>query len=303
MHLFFLVAGLLQARKAPGPLKPFVVRRIRTLAVPYFIFESLKYAFFLLRRQYGRTPDLSVGPLEPLLHILKFEASWFLGVLFVVSIVYRFLAPKIKGPKSFLLLAAVCTGCHYALATWLGDYLHVNLPRCFTAMVFFALGAFSSRWLTSYKPAALMKKRPWIPVAILAINAAAFYLSFAVWSEKSIDINFSSNYLSFYALSLSGISLACFFCKCIPSNAVLRFVGANTILIYLMEAYPPAIVRRVMLHTFGIDTVTTMNLGYACLYAAMSVAILSPVIMMINRYAPWTIGRKVRPRGRSFISH
>jgi len=292
VHLFFLAAGLLFARKDRGPLKTVVIKRIRTLAVPYAIFETLKYAFFLLRRQYGRTPDMSIGPLEPLWHILTFKASWFIGVLFIVSIAWHLLAPRIRGWRSFLALAGVCTSAHWVLSTWGGQYLHVNLPRCFTAMIFFSLGAVCRNWLISDAPVSLIKKRPYAPLAVLAVNVGVFYLSYFVWGETSVDINFSSNYFSFYALSLSGISLAYIACRFIPPNAVMRFVGANTILIYLMEAYPPALVRRLMRHAFGIDTAETMNLGYACLYAAMSIAILTPAIILINRLAPWAIGRK-----------
>ena len=42
MHLFFLLAGLLFSLKDQGSLKTLVGKRLRTLAVPYFIFESLK---------------------------------------------------------------------------------------------------------------------------------------------------------------------------------------------------------------------------------------------------------------------
>ncbi|MDP6046213.1 MAG: acyltransferase family protein [Phycisphaerae bacterium] len=291
MHLFFLLAGLLFSHKDQGSLKEVVRRRIRTLAVPYFIFELLKYAFFLLRRQYGRTPDPNMSVLEPLYNIITLKASWFLGVLFVVSIAYHLLAPRIKGYKSFGLLGAICTGVHYVLATYCGDWVHVNLPRCFTAMVFFALGSVCRQWLLSEAPMSLVRRRPYVPAAVLGLNVVVFYYTYAAYRQTPIDINFSANYLSFYALSLSGIYLAYIACNVIPPNAVMRFVGANTILIYLMEAYPPAIVRRGMQHAFGIDMAATMNLGYACLYAAMSVAILSPVIILINKYAPWTVGR------------
>jgi fucose 4-O-acetylase-like acetyltransferase len=296
VHLFFLVAGLLFSQKDQGSLRTVVAKRIRTLAVPYLIFESLKYAFFLLRRQFGRTPDLTIGPLEPLYHIATFQASWFLGVLFVVSVVYYLIAPRIKGYKSFLVLAGVCTGVHYALAAYPQANIHLNLPRCFTAMVFFALGAVGRKHLVSDAPLRFVKRRPYVPVGVLAANITVFCFTYAAYGGSAIDINFSRNYLSFYALSLSGISLIYIACRFIPSNAILRFVGANTILIYLMEAYPPAIIRRFTLQAFGVDNFGSIDLGFACLYAVVSIAILSPIIMLINRFAPWAVGRKPAPR-------
>lgn len=291
VHLFFLVAGLLFSRKDQGPLKAVVTKRIRTLAVPYLIFESLKYAFFLLRRNFGRTPDLSVGLFDPLYDMATFRAGWFLGVLFVVSVAYYLIAPRIKSYKSFLVLAAVCTGVHYVLATHFQTYLHINLPRCFTAMVFFSLGAILRDWLVSEAPVSFVRKRPYVLIAVLATNLVVFYFTHAAYGGDSIDINFSQNYLSFYALSLSGIFLVYIACRHIRPNAIMRFVGANTILIYLMSVYPPALVRRFMQHVFGVDNLESTNFGFACLYAVMSIAILTPIIMLINKYAPWTVGR------------
>ena len=295
VHLFFLVAGLLFSLKDYGSLKAVVVRRLQTLAVPYIIFESLKYAFFILRRNFGRTPDLSVGVFDPLYDIATFRAGWFLGVLFVVSVAHYLIAPRIKGCKSFLVLAAACTGLHYVLATYFADYLHINLPRCFTAMVFFALGAILRDWLLSDAPMSFVKKRPYVLIAVLAMNFAVFYFTYGAYGD-SIDINFSQNYFSFYALSLSGIFLVYIVCRHIPPNAVMRFVGANTILIYLMEIYPPPLVRRFMVGVFGFDNFESINFGFACIYAVMTLVILTPVIILINRYAPWMVGRKPPPR-------
>jgi acyltransferase len=291
VHLFFLVSGLLFSRKDQGPLKNVVTKRLRTLAAPYIIFESLRYGFILLRRNFGRTPDMSRDVLAPLYDIATFRAGWFLGVLFVVSIAYYVIAPRIKGCKSFLALAAICTGAHYLLANHFQAYLHINLPRCFTAMVFFSLGAICHDWLVSDTPVALIRKRLYILPGVLATNLTVFYFTYIAYGD-SININFSRNYLSFYALSISGIFLVYIACRYVRPNAVMRFVGANTILIYLLGTYPPALVRRFMEHVFGVDNLTSTNFGFACLYAVMSIAILTPIIILINRYAPWTIGRK-----------
>jgi acyltransferase len=209
-----------------------------------------------------------------------------------VSIAYYLIAPRIKSYKSFLVLAAVCTGVHYVLATYCEAYLQVNVPRCFTALVFFGMGAFLRRWLVSDAPKALIRKRPYVPLIVLAVNLVVFHYTYRAYDGKLININFSQNYFSFYALSLSGIFLVYVACIYIPANAVMRFVGANTILIYLLEIYPPAIVRRFMEHAFNFDNFDSINFGFACLYSVMTIAILTPIIILINRYAPWTVGRR-----------
>jgi len=294
--LFFLVSGLLFSRKDPGSLKEVVTRRLRTLGIPYIIFETLRFVFFHLRREFGRTPEAGVGPWDRLYYIVTLKASWFLGVLFVVSIAYYLFSRRFKGFKSFLVLAAACTGAHYVLATWPQPYIHDNLPRCFTAMVFFALGAVLGKPMVSRTPISFVHKRLYIVPAVLAMNIIVFHYTYSAYGPGVLGIDFSRNYFSFYALSLSGIFLVYFACNHIPSNRIMRFVGANTILIYLMEAYPPAVVRRFMKIALNFDNTGSIDLAFACLYSAMTIAILTPVIMLINRYAPWAGGRRPSKR-------
>jgi hypothetical protein len=69
-------------------------------------------------------------------------------------------------------------------------------------------------------------------------------------------------------------------------------VGANTILIYLLDGYPPAIIRRIIKYLFHFDNFDNIGFGYAIIYSIASIGILSPFIYMINKYMPFIIGRR-----------
>jgi len=289
MHLFFLVSGLLSASDTRRTLATVVKRRARALIVPYFIFSLLYYAFFLLRRRFGETPDLATGLSEPLVEILTFNTNWFLGVLFVVSIVFHVVAPRLRNWRSYVLLAALCTCAHYVVKTHFASHLHENLPKCLTGLVFFAAGAALREWLVGENPLAFIKRRPYVLPAVVAANLVVF--RYAYLRYGLIEINFSQDYFAYYALALSAVFVVYVACRHIRPNPVMAFVGANTIVIYMMEGYPPAVVRRIMLHVFGIDNFGTINFGFACIYSVLTIVILTPFILLINRYVPWVIGR------------
>ena len=77
-------------------------------------------------------------------------------------------------------------------------------------------------------------------------------------------------------------------------GSYLQFVGANTIIIYLMELYPQAIFGRLMRSVFHVDNLGHATFGYAVIYALLTILMLVPCIYIINRYLPFIIGRRKR---------
>lgn len=287
MHLFFFVSGLLFT--VGVGFTPFVKRRFKTLIRPYLIFSLLNYAFFLLRRKFGASPDLSLNPLKKLVGIMTWDSFWFLGCLFVVAVVFHLLSRKIRSKSGFLLLFAVSTGLHWILSTYFTAYVHENLLKCFTAIVFYGLGYLVQDVLQSSALARFDKWRMLFIPIVLAVNLLAFSQAYAEYGL--MGINFSENYLYFYLLSISGIFIVTAVAQWVPANAVLSFVGGNTILVYLMDGYPPALIKRFMRFAFQVDNFSDITVGYALLYTCMSICILTPCILAINRYAPYVIGR------------
>lgn len=286
MHLFFFVAGLVYS--ARDPFKTFLTKRIRTLLVPYFVFSGLQYGFFVLRRYYGDSPDLRSTLTGKLIDIFTWNEFWFLGSLFVVSIAFYFLANIVKSLSRLVVFAVTCTALHYLLTEYAGAYIHENLLKCFPGLVFYALGfvlrkhLFDSNEQVSAPPLRAL-------LLLIPINVYVFVLCYK--SYGLITISFHQNYLYFYSLSLTGILVVYTLSRHIRKGAVVTFLGTHTILIYLLEGYPPAIVRRLMIHAFGVDNFDAITTPYAVLYTAMTVAILTPCILFIARYLPFLMGK------------
>jgi acyltransferase len=306
MHLFFFLSGFLFTKNTT--FIELIKKRSKNILLPYFIFSFLNYGFFLLRREYGATPDLSIGKLQKLYDIFLWNEFWFLGVLFLVSIFYYFISDYLKSVIKFVFFILLCTFIHYVSSKYLSSYLHENLIKCFTALVFYGTGSFLKNYIDSGdlyhkgksffradKPlnAFLLPKKLKVQslyyLLVFSLYAILFYMTYQKYGL--INITFYENYFCLYLLGFLGIFLILLLSQLIESNKLIQFIGENTILIYLLEGYPPAIIKRAMKYILHIDNFSNINSLYALLYTCMTISILFPVIFIINRHIPFIIGR------------
>lgn len=291
MELFFFVSGIFHSSRYS--FKQTSINKFKNLLIPYFIFSLLNFILIVLRRQYGNTPDLSYTLQEKFIAILTWNQFWFLGVLYVVVLLFYFIAPKLNSTRKLLIFAAIASLIHYIMKAHFDPWLHENLPKVFSAIVFYGVGFYLRDWLKDQHATNKVFGNIGIMLIILVINMTAFYLAYD--PNRFININFYHNYLYFYAMGFSGILLACFLARHIREHAIFNFIGANTILIYLMEGYPPAITKRLMNYLFEVDNFTDTPVSYALLYSAITLIILTPFIIIINRYLPFMAGRFNKP--------
>lgn len=291
MHLFFFVSGFVFRKQ--GSYLQFVGKRAWTLLLPYFIFSLLKYVYTLLKHRYGRAPGLHANDLQRLYDIFIWHHYfWFLGVLFIVSISFFPISGKINSLKNLFILLVVGTVLHYVLSTYCVGFVHENIRKCFIAIVFYAFGYFFRDKLSSDTLYNVVEKYTWPFVAFVLLNVVVFLCYYKQYG--GISFNFSKNYFYYYFLALSGIALSLTACQFIRENKILSFVGANTIIIYLMELYPQAIFGRLMRSVFHVDNLGHATFGYAVIYALLTILMLVPCIYIINRYLPFIIGRRKR---------
>lgn len=295
MELFFFISGIFHSSRYS--FKQTSINKFKTLLIPYFIFSGLNFILIILRRQYGNTPDLSYTLQEKFIAILTWNQFWFLGVLYVVVLLFYFIAPRLDSTRKLLIFAAIASLIHYIMKAHFDPWLHENLPKVFTAIIFYALGFFLRDWLKDQQALDKFFGNIGIMLIILVINLTAFYLAYD--PNKFININYYHNYLYFYTMAISGILLACFVARHIRENVYFNFIGANTILIYLMEGYPPAITTRLMYYLFEVDNFADASVSYALLYSMITLIILTPFIIIINRYLPFMAGRFNKPAMQS----
>ncbi len=289
MHLFFFVSGFVFRKK--GSFLTFVRKRAWALIVPYFIFSLLKYVYTILKYHFGRSTGIHENTLQRFYDIfLWHHYFWFLGVLFVVSITFFPIAEKMHTVKNLLILVLIGTLSHYILSTYCIGFVHENMRKCFIAIVFYAFGYFFKDKISSETLYKVVEKHVGLFFAFVVVNITTFFYFYKQYGQASF--NFSHNYLFYYLLAISGIVLSLTACQLIRENKIFSFVGANTIIIYLMEPYPQAVFGRFIRTVFHVDNLGNATFGYSIIYSLLTIIILVPFIVVINRYVPFVIGRR-----------
>jgi len=102
-----------------------------------------------------------------------------------------------------------------------------------------------------------------------------------------------NNYFLFFAVAFSGSLFIIFLSNCIPNHRLFRFYGRNTIIILGFHLMCFSLLKAVQLFIFHIPLeIANENFLINILYAVSTFILLSPVIYLINKYLPFTIGRE-----------
>ena len=81
--------------------------------------------------------------------------------------------------------------------------------------------------------------------------------------------------------------------KSLKENAVLNFVGQNTITIFALHMIVQSILRGVLFKAFHVAP-ESLEFSFVAAIAMtiVTIAILVPAILFINRFTPWLAGKR-----------
>ena len=262
LPVFFFLSGYTFSSTATMPFGKMLQKKVRTLIVPYLGFSLILFAFwFFVRRNFGlsgHAADTSVT--DALLQIIYGVNSgafvtplWFLTCLFVVEVLFWLLLRL--GRK--ILIAALVLGLFvFGLYYW--TYMDIKH----------------------------------LPHALWNVDQACFYLYFfsagyIVYRCNLVEKLLRSKWKSCVVVSLSAVVFALAF------FAAMNFVGRNSLAFFAMHMMVQSILIGVVVKVFHIDVGSLQgSLGICILLTLISLFVLAPVILFINRYAAWLVGRR-----------
>ncbi len=141
MPFFFLISGLLYNSK--DSVKTYTVKKIKGLYIPFVFWNLLFYtAQNYQKLETNEIKNFAKGALEIILTLSKdgrfLGATWFLGALFAVSVIYK-IADRLAGDakyKDFTLM------CLFAVAAVIGFEINFKymISRTLILSLFFAAG-------------------------------------------------------------------------------------------------------------------------------------------------------------------
>jgi fucose 4-O-acetylase-like acetyltransferase len=277
MHLFFFLSGLFFSPN--HSFVDFFLKKMRTLMLPYLLYGLLDYAVWIFKVIFVHGQGDSVDLIQPLENLLMLGQFWFLPVLFLVSVLFYNIYMWITLPL-FPALLVSCALLHsflqsYYIVPFVGIFAHaVN------ALGFYAAGYIFRKYD--------MKVNNLLGLLAAVLFFSLFHFGYPVYGLETIGR--VHNYAYAYFLAFSGIFFIVSISNLISHNAVLSFLGANSLLVYLLHGYPGAVSSR-MFRMLEMVPTSLPSVGFAFLQTMVNLLLLVPVILLILRYMPWTLGR------------
>lgn len=296
---FFFISGYL-FRKKDGRFSRYLLGKIRTLMVPYWVFSLISIAVYVILGSFAAERlNVSIKTTEILPNILgmlygngatgmmKWNLPlWFLPCFFAASLLMypliglldRFEA---NGKKQTAFMAAVVL-----LAVDLVNYyiLHIGklpfgLENTFYLSFFFLIG-YGVRRLT--ERAGREPGRG----TLLIIGCVAVCIGFFLSTKINSKVNYvSSSFGSlplFYVSALFSITGYVCLCKAIPLP-FLRYLGQNTLSVLLMHKFPVVLVQMFFdrllaepLSGYAVGIVTAVVTCALCLLVAVPIRKICP---------------------------
>jgi len=288
MPFFFIVSGILYGQKTEcvNSFRFGLGSKIKTLLVPYFVFE-IPFALYLCLAKYlagGLTGGFAAGKVLAVMNLTGLHSTWFLPCMLFVQIL--FCACSRAGKLPCIVMAA-CLAAVGLLCPAPEGYLTVVL-RCFVALGFFTAGFFGSRWWQKgQKP-------------VIAALAAVAYCLIADGNGLVSLVNCTfSNPLLYVVNALLGtfvlLQLSIHLCNPGRVTAALEYMGRNSIIIlcthaFIIEAF------RLADHKLFHNFLPRLGFFEGPVFTVLILLAEIPVMIIGQRYVPAVFGLRKKER-------
>lgn len=281
MPLFFMLSGLFF--KDYGGWKPFIIKKINTIIIPFLFFYLSGYVVFYLLK--WLKPELLITDARGIMDIFDNRQffngpTWFLLALFWCHCFFFFITTRIK--SDFIKAIIICL---LGFIGWYLGYKKLFIP-CFidvalTTMPFFTMGYF-------LKKTNILYPNNFDKYNILFV-ATFWFISWFIGQNLHQRLSLHYNIIegwSTYLLSFTSVMSALFLCKIIKNVPFITYVGRYSIIILCVHhlIYRPLIVffRMILPESEFVSfliALATLLLSAAC-------------IPFFKRYLPWFCAQK-----------
>lgn len=297
MPAFFFLSGYTFERSADATFTELLQKKFRSLIIPYFGFSAILFAFwFLVRRNFGLSYETHATVTDVLMQILCGTNStffvtplWFLTCLFVVEILFWGILRLGKKLRIFVTALLFVPGLVYWTYMDMLPLPHVfwNFDQACFFLAFLAIGFVTSKKNFAEKFLCSLKRNLFVLVA----SALVFALAFVAREKTTSPLVFvSMQAVMCYTGLLAFIAIV----KNVKNNVVLNFVGQNTLTILALHIMVQSILRGVLFKAFHVAPESLEHsLVAGLVMTAVTLAILVPAILLINRFTPWLAGKRL----------
>lgn len=306
MPLFFFLSGFLFKMDKFSNLKVFLIKRTKSLILPYLCFSFVAYLWFLLVYHYGKVDyhhDLFTPLIGTFIDIRKSiwtvhsGALWFVACLFCTELLF-FLIFKIGRTKKkismFLILLSIL-GCIYNKIG--GQPLPWSIDVAMISVGFYGIGYFYKEYHAKLERFIHFKTF----ALFLLVNITAGYFNCVITGDR-VDFYNSSlgNILLFYLAAFSGIGAFMIGIKQIKRSKALQYIGKNSLIYLALHQKIIFFLISILMQKYVLDYVDLVNIPIlkGLLYTLIAAFVLVPAVYIINHYLPFMLGKIGREKSR-----
>lgn len=309
MPLFFVLSGFFEKGESLGKAAKTGAQR---LLWPYLIFYLLAYLWTLIETfwlGWGYYPTQSVWECltKPILGLFAGIGDntpystivngplWFLMALFWVKLLFSLASTLGKGRAMAIYLAQIPLAL-LALLSCNSELTPLfSLESALLAMPFYAFGYFLKRADLVERARGARGRLLFLAIpAAVGLSVLAFKLNGPVYIANGI---YGRNILLCYLGGLSGSLAAIFLCRALPQRRIrlVETVAQGTLVIVGLHLHLSASILRLLGEAFGLPGSFSDLEGLGL--ALLVIAVLLLPIELIERRAPWILGRFGRRDG------
>lgn len=301
--LFFFLAGLFATSSKYKSFGSFLLIRNGKLLISYLFFNLVTFLFwYYFGRHYGADAAWNIPPSEALQGVLIGTSAslihhaplWFLTCLMVVQTAHHIIFYFIENKYMRMVELALLFAASYFFYKLEIKGLPWGVDVAFTMISFYSLGALMKDFLFS--------RSNWyggdVKVQVL-VSIFSFATTLVIYNlniEPRVSANYLGNYFLFYIGALAGIFTLISAFKVLERYfgdiKFISYIGENTLIILALHLMAASAVKALVVWGFKLPLSIFDEPGMSYVLTVLSILILVPVMYVINKLLPFTVGRK-----------
>lgn len=307
LTVFFFCSGY--TYRPVQKFRTFFAKKVQQLFVPWLIYSNLN---IFLSQILSFNEHKPLGE-ELLLNFMQIrghgDGVWFVAALFVAFIPFYYFIHWYEKRLSevayrwLLIISLVLSvGSNIyvlvidsALLPWNSTALPWHMEYIFIAMFYMVLGyLFRTKFEANFER---------YNSTVFRVILCVLYLSAIFVGAKLIHNSWLTVFWT-YVEQLLGIATIVSICKVLPANKMILYIGQNTLLCFALHgkvySLLQVLLRRFFSVTYGaiLENTIVSSLFSVLFTIALSIILIVP-IWFINRWLPFTIGRRKKLKDNS----
>lgn len=292
MPLFFFLGGLTLNTKKN--FKAFIIRKAQTLLVPYYVFSlyflAKPFAILLipgLRKTFQTNHNYGIA------HqfydvLINGNGLWFLMAFFVGEIISYCIVKALNKT-----IPVFCVGLSLIVIL---TFLRISTPS-FTLPFQLLKGAEVAGYMLVgfvLKEYLIRVSEKWQSIVIASVLLVLFCVFSVILTTDSTN-NLQKQLLMLLLAALTGLFASIFLSIGINKNNILSAIGKNSLVFYALNALVLNIIKFLFFRLLKLQVTSSsfvMQFMIGGMITLLSLVILYTLSQVINKYLPWTIGKR-----------